>query len=249
MKRSRSSRRSWRREAAALEIADAAMVDTLESLEDAENYRNWILELSASALQGANHVLEVGAGRGTFTSELARERTVTAVEPGQNAARLLQQRYRESANVEVVQGELDCLPDSSFDVAFLSNVLEHIQDDVGALTELTRVVRAGGRVIVFSPAFPLLYSRFDARIGHHHRYRLTELTRRFETAGMTVVEARYVNSLGFFSWLLLVRLLGATPENRRLVRLFDRSIVPVLRRLERRWRPAFGQSVFVVGRV
>lgn len=248
----RNPRRWWsarRTDPADVVAADVALTDALESLDDADNYRDWILDLAAPGLLGAQEVLEVGAGRGTFTAELARDAAVTAVELGSNAAAELRARFSGSTSVRIVEDDLSSLPDASFDAAFLSNVLEHIEDDVGALRTLAGVVRPGGSIIVFSPAFPLLYSTFDARIGHHHRYRLPELRRRFVAAGLDVVDSRYVNSVGFFSWLLLVRLLGVTPGNRSLVQVFDRRFVPVLRRVERRRRPPFGQSVLIIGRV
>jgi SAM-dependent methyltransferase len=147
----------------------------------------------------------------------------------------------------VVRGVTQDLPGESFDAAFLSNVLEHIEDDVAALRDLRRVIRPRGSVVVFSPAFQLLYSEFDARIGHHHRYRLAMIRQRFADAGLRVVDARYVNSLGFLTWLVYVRGLRRSPENAVAVQLYDRLAVPLLERLERVVPPPFGQSVFVVG--
>jgi ubiquinone/menaquinone biosynthesis C-methylase UbiE len=229
--------------------ADKGLYGVLDALDSAENYRGWILALSSPYLVDAETILEVGAGHGTFTTELSRSAQVTAMEIGADALERLTERFRDSDAVAVTDVSLGQLAASSSDVAFLSNVLEHIEDDVQALRDLARVVRPGGSVIVFSPAFRLLYSRFDASIGHHHRYRLRELVAKFERAGLDVREARYVNSLGFFSWLILVRLLRMTPERSALVRIFDRWFVPVLRKAEALVRPPFGQSVFVVGRV
>lgn len=246
-------RRLWSRRGgespADLSVADEGMVGTLDALDSAVNYRDWILGLSGPHLQDAGLILEVGAGHGTFTGELARFGDVTAIELGDNALKRLTERFAGRDEVRIMDVGLERLDPDAFDAAFLSNVLEHIEDDVEALRQLARAVRRDGRIIVFSPAFRLLYSRFDARIGHHHRYRLPELRRRFEEAGIDVVESRYVNTVGFFSWFLLVRLLGLTPERSGLVHVFDRCVVPVLRWIERRWSPPFGQSVFVVGRV
>ena len=238
-----------RRDSADLVAADAALVGTLDALDGAVNYRDWILALATPFLEGAEQVLELGAGHGTFTEELARSARVTAVEVGPEALSRLATRFAGSTRVTVSGASIEHLDPNSSDAAFLSNVLEHIEDDAGALVELARIVRPSGHVVVFSPAFPLLYSRFDARIGHHHRYRLAGLRRKFDAAGLDVVEARYVNSVGFFAWLLLVRLFRLTPGDGGLAQRFDRWVVPVLRRLEGRWRPPFGQSVLVVGRV
>jgi 2-polyprenyl-3-methyl-5-hydroxy-6-metoxy-1,4-benzoquinol methylase len=245
--RGRASRRNAA--PAGVDAADAGLVGTLEALDGALNYRGWILDLADPYLTGLQSILEVGAGHGTFTSELARKAHVTALELGVAALDRLRRRFRSDASVTVSSRSLDELGPDEFDAAFLSNVLEHIEDDVTALRQLARTVRPGGHVIVFSPAFMLLYSDYDASIGHHHRYRLPEIRRRFVAAGLEVRDARYVNSVGFFSWLLLVRLLKVTPETLGAVGLFDRWFVPWLRRIERVARFPFGQSVFIAGRV
>ena len=71
---------------------DATLASTLHSLDDAENYRNWIVELVSPYLAGP--ILEVGAGHGTFTEAFAAFGDVTAVEPDTYAAGLLAERYR-----------------------------------------------------------------------------------------------------------------------------------------------------------
>ena len=72
---------------------DATLASTLDSLDDAENYRNWIVELASPYLAGP--ILEVGAGHGTFTEAFAAFGDVTAVEPDTYAAGLGAERYRE----------------------------------------------------------------------------------------------------------------------------------------------------------
>jgi SAM-dependent methyltransferase len=228
--------------------ADAELMETLHSLDGALNYRDWILALAGPHLEGAGRIIELGAGHGTFTAQLAAIAPTTAVEPGPRAFARLEQRFGEDPRIEVLQGDASGLPDGGFDVAFLSNVLEHIEDDVEALQHLVRSLRPGGRVVVFSPAFDLLYSRFDAMVGHHHRYRLGELRERFERAGLEVVDARYVNLPGWFLWLIYVRLLGRVPTRPVTALAYDRYVVPALRRIERVIRPPFGQSVLCVGR-
>ncbi len=57
---------------------DATLASTLDSLDDAENYRNWIVELASPYLAGP--ILEVGAGHGTFTEAFTAFGDVTAVE-------------------------------------------------------------------------------------------------------------------------------------------------------------------------
>jgi SAM-dependent methyltransferase len=233
---------------AELDPADAELMETLHSLDGATNYRDWILAMAGPHLAGAERIVEVGAGHGTFTAQLAQIAPTTAVEPAPRSYTRLAERFGDDPRIEVVRGDAGDLPASAFDVAFLSNVLEHIEDDVVALEQIARALRPGGRVIVFSPAFDALYSEFDAMVGHYHRYRLPELRERFARAGLDVVQSRYVNLPGWFLWLVYVRLLGRVPTRPATALAFDRFVVPVLRRFERLVRPPFGQSVLCVGR-
>ena len=74
-------------ERASQEVADDNLLTTLSSLEGAVNYRNWLLRLARPYL--AAPVLEVGAGRGTFTPFLAATGGTLAVIPYREAAQPL----------------------------------------------------------------------------------------------------------------------------------------------------------------
>ena len=86
-------------------------------------------------------------------------------------------RFAGSDEVEVPHADVAALgaDDRKFDSVVLVNVLEHIDDDVGALADLRELLEPGGRLCVFVPAFDGLYSDFDRRIGHRRRYRRSQL--------------------------------------------------------------------------
>jgi glycosyltransferase involved in cell wall biosynthesis len=227
------------------EQADDELLDTLAVLDEGHNYSSWLAELFRE--HQAGEILEVGAGHGTLTEHLAAFGSVTAVEPSDRAAAHLRSRFAGDPRVTVQLGDHTSVRPESADTIVLSNVLEHIEDDVDALRSLRTALRPGGRIIVFSPAFDLLYSEFDRKVGHYRRYRARTLRARMRAAGLDVVECRYVNSLGFATWLLYARVLGRTPTKSVPARLYDSVAVPMLRRLERGRRPPLGQSVLCVG--
>ena len=246
---------SWRamntrRTRATFEEADIALEQTLGELDQSvPNYNEWLRCLVEPASRG--RVLEVGAGVGTFTLALLKSAEhVVAVEPSERGSSALRHATANDLRVTVVHGYVaDAGTAGPFDGAVLSNVLEHIEHDEEALRELAGVVRPGGYVAVFSPAFQLLMSDFDRSIGHVRRYRKRELAARFERAGFEIVEARYVNLPGFFAWLLVARVLRRRPTDSALSRFYDRFVVPPTRWVESHARPPFGQSVLVIGRV
>ena len=231
---------------ASVAAADAELAETLDNLDGADNYAAWIFEQVQPHLGDA--VLEVGAGHGTFTEILsARGARVVATDVSQRCADVLRERFASDERVTVVHGGADAVAGQPpFDSAVLINVLEHIPDDDGALRDLAATLRPGGRLILWVPAFQLLYSDFDRKIGHYRRYRKGELKAQLTRAGYEVAEIRYVNSVGALAWLVVARLMHRAPTGGRSVKIYDSYFVPVLKRLEGRRGAPFGQSVFAV---
>lgn len=227
--------------------ADRELEAVLHSLEHANNYLDWLSDLFRPYISG--DTVEIGAGTGTITARLATMAdTVKAVEPSSAAFAQLDERFGDSPTVTCVPGDHSVVQRESCDSIVMSNVLEHIEDDLGTLTELGASLRNGGNLIVFSPAFEALYSDFDRRVGHYRRYRKSEIVERFETAGFHVVDARYLNALGGCAWFVYARLLRRNPTDGSPLSAWDRFVIPIVRFVEDRVRLPFGQSVLVVGR-
>lgn len=223
--------------------ADEELASVLAALEGADNYTDWVTGLFVPYL--GDRVLEVGAGHGTLVSRLARHADVTATDASPRCVEELRRRFAGCERVAVAA--LDLLaaePASAYDSVVLANVLEHLPDDVLALTRVREHLVPGGSALVFVPALDALYSGFDRSIGHHRRYDRRQLADVARRAGLVVGELRYVNPVGAAGWLLAVRGLGRFPSA-RAVGAFDRLAVPRLAALERRWRPPLGQSLFL----
>ena len=140
-------------------------VENLEVMREAENYNRYLLALVTQHAAGAKRVIDFGAGSGTFAVPCAAAGfDVTAVEPDERLRALLGRgRIRAVAAVEA-------LPDEAFEYAYTLNVLEHIPDDVAALRALRDKLVAGGRLFVYVPAFPVLFTSMDAKVRHVRRY-------------------------------------------------------------------------------
>lgn len=222
---------------------------TLEQVSSAVRYHDWLTSLAGPHL--GEHPLELGSGLGDYAQRWldagVPRITVTEVDP----ARLAHLRKRFAAHDRVDVTFLDVSrPSPGGHSSFaMFNVLEHIPDDVGALRAAHTLVRPGGRVIVFVPAFQFAMSRFDRSIGHVRRYTRASLRRALTEAGLTVREVHYVNMPGLLAWVVGMRLLRMTPGDGRLLALWDRYVVPPARRWEEKHRPPFGQSVVAVAEV
>ena len=219
----------------------------LEALQGAENYHRWLAELPRPHL--GDDPVESGSGLGGNAALWldAGVPRVTVSEPDPSSLDRLRKRFAGDPRVTVDEIDLAAAGEASHSACVALNVLEHIEDDVGALRGAARLVRAGGAVVMFVPAFPFAAGRFDRAIGHFRRYTRATLVRVYEDAGLRVGSVRYVNAPGLLAWFVSVRLLGQTPREGALLRMWDRGVIPLVRRSERRFAPPFGQSVLAVG--
>ena len=126
----------------------------------------------------------------------------------------------------------DVPADLVFGSAVMINVLDASRTIRGVFREIGERLAPGACLSIWVPAFQFLYSPFDEKLGHVRRYRKGEAERDVRLAGYEVVDSRYVNMPGWFSWLLLVRLLRQEPTSPTTVKIFDRYIVPVVRWVE-----------------
>ena len=223
--------------------------DVLEDLAGAGNYRRWMCDLTLPYL--GDDPLEVGSGLGLYAAQwrTAGAARLTVSEADPDRLQGLRDRFADDPGVRVRELAVPDSEASSYSAVVAFNVLEHIADDAAALVGLRGLLRPGGRVVLVVPAFPSAMSRFDVAIGHHRRYTKRSLRTVTESAGLEVEVLRYVNCLGLLGWYVAVTLLRGRPRAGVLLTVFDRGIVPWLRRLEARWEPPFGQSVLVVARL
>ena len=229
--------------------------EDLEVMSDAENYLRWIFsELVAPHL--GRSVLEIGSGIGTFSTRIAADPKVElldCVEIDKNCAEAAGQALAEAPGhatvVQIVRDYLAApLLKNAFDSVLLINVLEHLRDDRAALRKARSELRMDGTLVIFVPAFELLMSDLDRRLGHHRRYTTGSLRQLLEGAGFTVTALRYYNLTGFFGWLWRFRVRGRTQQSPGLVRFFDRVVLPVQLRVERVLSLPVGQSVYAVAK-
>ena len=95
-------------------------------------------------------------------------------------------------------------PTRTFDLVLATDIIEHVDDDVAALREVHRVLKADGRALITVPAFMTLWGVQDEVSNHRRRYRLPELRRVLEEAGFEIERSTYAN-ITFFLPILLVR--------------------------------------------
>ena len=150
------------------------------------------------------HILDVGCGTGANLQMLSQFGAAEGVDVSIEALEFC--RARGLAKVK--QGAAETLPyeDASFDLVTGLDVVEHLDDDLSGLREMRRVLRPGGRALLFVPAFMFLWGVQDDISHHRRRYKLRELKQRVTDAGLSIERATYAN-ISFFLPILIGRFL------------------------------------------
>jgi SAM-dependent methyltransferase len=174
-------------------------------------------------------VMEIGCGTGFVLAGLQRAlRDAHLVGSEVDAGALPLARTRVGAAVALLQMDARAIPFSNeFDLLCAFDVLEHIEDDVSALSEIHRALKPGGIALLAVPQHPWLWSWADDYGKHKRRYRRRELSEKCRGVGFNVAfETSFVTSL--LPLMAGSRLLARISPERRtnelaLPRWLDRS--------------------------
>ncbi len=223
--------------------------DVLAALSECRNHRVWFAGFARPYL--GEHPIEIGSGFGDYAEEwipYVDKYTATEADPALFPG--LQQHMAKYPNVTVKQMMLPTQERGDHSCLVSYNVLEHIDDHVGALKSMAGLVRAGGYIVLVCPAFPFAMSPVDIATGHVRRYTKRSMRKALTDAGLEVVNVRYANSLGLICYYAFTSVLRKQPSTGGTMAIYDRLVVPVVQFLERLvGRPPFGQSVLAVARV
>ncbi len=230
-----------------------SQTEELETLISANNYKNWILGFFNKFL--GRRILEVGAGLGLYTEYLKDEGDVVGTEISAKHLKFLKRRFANAKNVTILNADIGDTSKSAlqnlrkfkFDTIIFINVLEHIKNDKVSLKNSYNLLEKGGRVLIFVPAFPILFGSIDQLVGHYRRYKKNALSKKLLDAGFKIEKIRYFNFVGFFGWWFNNRVMKAKKNSSAQVQIFDKLIVPIASRIERVVPPPFGQSLGAIG--
>jgi SAM-dependent methyltransferase len=145
-------------------------------------------------------VLDLGCGPGNLLDFLAPYGETHGSDYSSDALAFCAERgYRR-----LFRADFHHLPlrPETFDLITCIDVLEHLDDDVRAISEVHRVLRPGGLLVASVPAFRALWGDHDTLYGHRRRYRTGEIRDKLEAAGFVVDRASYFEPLFFLPlWL------------------------------------------------
>jgi SAM-dependent methyltransferase len=157
-------------------------------------------------------LLEIGCGTGFVLSSIASGfpgRRLVGSEQFVNGLYFARQRV---SGVDCVQMDACRIPyEKEFDVVGAFDVLEHIEDDRTALSNIYRAIKPGGGVVISVPQHNWLWSALDEYSCHVRRYGATGLHAMVRSIGFNILR-----STSFVSLLLPAMLISRRrPQSRK----------------------------------
>lgn len=148
-------------------------------------------------------IIEIGCGTGHVASEIKKNGfTIDGADLFLEALVFCQKRnagrHFFQLNIE------EKIFVEEYDAVCAFDVIEHIDDDYLALTNMKNMLKEGGLIFITVPACHSLWSTGDVFMEHKRRYEYTELVERVQKAGFDVCRITYFNSI-LFPLVYLVR--------------------------------------------
>lgn len=132
-------------------------------------------------------LLEIGPGVGAFGARAAQQYRYYALERSRASASLSNTAVKHLGG-SVICGDDNCVaPAAHFEVVCAFEVLEHIEDDVAALSRWAQLITPNGVLLVSTPAFQDRFGPWDERAGHYRRYEPNQLALCAHRAGLRVI--------------------------------------------------------------
>lgn len=152
-----------------------------------------------------SEILEIGCSGGPLLEFLKGQgfRNLRGIDVNNEAVEICRQKGIDK--VCLADGIETGFKDKAFDIIIASDVLEHIEREDKAISEWYRILKPGGKLIVFVPAFKFLWSKHDEVNCHYRRYRRYGLLQILKISGFNIERSSYWNVSLFFP-IAIVRL-------------------------------------------
>lgn len=170
-------------------MPEAILVNTLEKV---RRHPWWLARaklalavLRQNGIQAPASIMDVGCGWGVNLQALETAGyNVTGLDISPQILKLIDQPHRRLIEADLNQLPVDKIKPA--DALLALDVIEHLDDDRGALRHLSQLVRPGGLAVVSVPALPELFSDFDRIQAHRRRYVPETLRAAFEGSGFDI---------------------------------------------------------------
>ena len=210
--------------------------ETLEVLTLAPRFNKWMFETIQPYSKGL--VLEIGSGIGNLTDQYIQNGyDIVASDIRDSYCTTLREKYKaeekvkEVVNMNVVDPDFDKKYSKyfgKFDTTVALNVVEHIEDDVKAIENISKLLKKGGNAIILVPSYQLLYNRLDKELFHYRRYNIKLLKSRFHPSQYSIVKAFHFNFAGILGWFVSGKLQNNKTLPESQIKIYN-ALVPLFR--------------------
>lgn len=216
---------------------------TLESMSQAVWYNQWTLKKFKKFLSG--DILEVGCGIGNFTKSLKEYDNVYAIDIDESYIDEVKKIVSEKAGVGDIEAGKYFFKNKKFDTIVCINVLEHIEKDQQALSNIYKLLKEDGHLILLVPAHNFLFGRIDESIGHFRRYASKELIKKLEALGFKILSCRKLNFFGAIGWFITGKIFRENRVDEDKIKVFN-FLAPFILPLEDLMEPPIGTSILII---
>lgn len=131
-------------------------------------------------------------------------------------------------------GSITALPYASadFDLVCAFDIVEHVEDEDAALSELSRVCAHAGALLLAVPLHPSRWTAFDEMVGHCRRYEPGHLLSKLDEYGFAVESSAIYGMQPKSTWLLDFGMWWLERHRERAMRLYNRVLLPLGLRLQ-----------------
>jgi len=151
-------------------------------------------------------ILDIGCGTGAQLKALEPYGELWGLDPSSKAIEYTQQRV---PSAHLVTGAFpETVPQGTFDLILLLDVLEHISKDTAALGAIYGLLAPNGVVIITLPAYSFLWTSHDDWNQHQRRYTASEFLTKTKKAHLVIEKLSYYNTFLFFP-IVVAKLLDA----------------------------------------
>lgn len=149
------------------------------------------------------NILDYGCGTGVLQEEFEKKFNVKGfgIDVSKKAINYCQERGLN--RIKLFNGKKIPFKSGYFNLVTAIDVLEHIEDDLGALREIKRVLKKGGLAILLVPAHPKLWSTRDVNLQHFRRYQLGELENKCKEIGFKILVSKNVDFALYFLFSII----------------------------------------------